>query len=91
MLILMVGKKVDFFFSGFSKAQRIVLSGSFNNRDPNAIPLERYRDGWLCLIELPPGKHFYKFIIDGKWITDPTNHLLQKDQKGNLNSILIVH
>jgi 1,4-alpha-glucan branching enzyme len=39
-------------------------------------------------IYLRPGTHAYKFIVDGKWITDPSNKITRPDGRGNLNSFL---
>ena len=88
--ILLVGKKVEFVLPGYEDAKKVVLSGSFNNWDRQAITFTRYLNSWTCSVDLPPGKHFYKIIIDGQWTLDPTNDLTQIDGKGNLNSVVLV-
>jgi hypothetical protein len=40
--------------------------------------------------KFPPGKHRYKFIVDGSWITDPRNPNEEIDEKGNTNSVCVV-
>jgi hypothetical protein len=41
-------------------------------------------------MKLEPGKYFYKFIVDGDWITDPGNQNAEDDGHGNINSVLVV-
>ena len=63
--------------------------GVSDNHLPGQKPV---KDGWKTSIMLPPGKHFYKFIIDGnEWITDPANELQERDSEGNVNSVLLIH
>ena len=75
----------------FARANNVSVAGSFNNWEQ--IPME-YAWGvrqWVCRVDLPQGTHTYKFIMDGKWITDPNNPVIVKDKEGNDNSVLIVN
>ena len=38
-------------------------------------------------MELDPGHHYFKFIIDGEWKYDPTKPFLT-DSFGNINNVL---
>jgi cyclomaltodextrinase / maltogenic alpha-amylase / neopullulanase len=70
--------------------QRVNLAGTFNGWNRDIIPLKRDRDGrtWLVTVPLRPGKHLYKFVLDGeKWIIDPAAPN-EKDGGGNVNSVL---
>jgi 1,4-alpha-glucan branching enzyme len=90
--ILVVGKEMDFFLPGFQNAKRVALSGSFNNWDKTGVPMQKTKNGWRVKQKLPPGKHYYKFIINNHdWITDPVQPLQEKDAEGNVNSVIIVH
>jgi 1,4-alpha-glucan branching enzyme len=40
------------------------------------------------VVFLPPGHYQYKFIIDGKWTTDPNNPACSMNELGTLNSLL---
>ncbi|MCK6485880.1 MAG: glycogen-binding domain-containing protein [Phycisphaerae bacterium] len=52
-------------------AKEVFLAGSFNNWDPKATPMERARDGtWHRKLNLPPGRHEFKFVVDGEWRCD---------------------
>lgn len=90
--ILSVGKEVLFSLGGYIHAKNVALSGSFNNWDHKGLKLKKTESGWQVFQTLPAGKHFYKFIIDGKqWIIDPTNDLTERDENNNLNSVLVIH
>ncbi len=43
----------------------------------------------LCL-KLPPGRHHYRLVIDGKWSADPYNDHSEPNPFGDHNSILTV-
>jgi len=43
---------------------------------------------WIMPVSLKPGKYTYKFIVDGKWITDPDNKLYEENEYGTGNSVL---
>jgi cyclomaltodextrinase / maltogenic alpha-amylase / neopullulanase len=72
--------------------QAVYLAGSFNNWDRRANPMRR-TDGklWTLEMRLQPGKHQYKFVLDGEeWITDPLAARNEDDGNGNINSILMI-
>jgi hypothetical protein len=88
--VMMVGKSITFELNGYKDAKRVFLAGSFNNWNPTELLMQRSANGWTATVELPHGKHYYKFVIDGQWITDPGNPFIENDREGNLNSILLV-
>ncbi len=57
------------------EANDVRLVGSFNGWDrEHGVPLTRNANGvWHTTIDLIPGRHLYKFIIDGVWRPDPAN------------------
>ncbi|MCW3110346.1 MAG: hypothetical protein JWQ09_4852 [Segetibacter sp.] len=79
-----------FFLKGYSSAKSVKLAGNFTNWQYAAFPLTRTEDGWIVPVRLVPGKYYYKFIIDGKWTTDPANYLSENDGLGNTNSVYFV-
>jgi Glycogen recognition site of AMP-activated protein kinase len=90
--ILVVGKEEQFFLKGYKDAKTVALSGSFNNWDTKGVRCIKTKEGWKVTQKLPPGKHFYKFIIDEhNWIVDPSNNLQERDEGSNINSVIIVH
>lgn len=88
--VLFVNKLVAFKLNGFSRARKVILAGSFNNWNEKDTQMKREGDFWTISMELPGGKHLYKFIVDGNWMVDPVNPLKEKDREGNVNSVLIV-
>jgi 1,4-alpha-glucan branching enzyme len=53
-------------------ASSVLLVGDFTQWQQKAIPLQRGKDGaWSATVELAPGKHTYRFIVDGEWRDDP--------------------
>ena len=55
-----------------SKAAEVCVAGTFNDWNPTATPLTRQADGtWAVPPDLPPGRHEYKFVVDGEWCCEP--------------------
>ncbi len=77
-----------FRLKGYRNARIVAVAGSFNKWNQSQLLFAREGDEWVCRVNLPPGKHQYKFIIDGNWITDPNNSKLVDDGRGNTNSLL---
>ena len=78
---------VTFFLRENKNANRVMLAGSFNNWDPDALPMIKTDSGWIAYVKLGPGKYWYKFIINGNWSTDDDNFQQENDGRGNTNSI----
>lgn len=52
-------------------AQEVVLVGDFTDWQENPVLLKRQKDGiWKISIELEPGEHEYRFVVDGEWRND---------------------
>ena len=53
-------------------AQSAFVAGSFNDWNPDSIPLHREADGhWKTTLALLPGHQEFKFIVDGQWCCEP--------------------
>jgi len=81
---------VHFYLPGYLNVKQVFVAGSFNNWQPANLPMMVKEDGWVADVNLKPGKYWYKFIIDGKWISDPSNRLRENDGKGNTNSVFFM-
>lgn len=69
-------------------ANTVLLAGDFNNWGAEKITLIRDRKGlWSTKLSLKPGRYQYKFIVDGKWVTDPVNSTSIRNQFGTENSL----
>tara|TARA_R110002072_G_scaffold141664_3_gene286919 strand:- start:19976 stop:20332 length:357 start_codon:yes stop_codon:yes gene_type:complete len=50
------------------QAKEAYLAGSFNGWEAAALPMKRAADGeWTLSLELEPGRHEFKFVVDGAW------------------------
>jgi len=78
---------VTFFLRGYTNASKVILSGSFINWSPTTLGMTLTDSGWIRQVKLGPGKHWYKFIVDGNWITDKDNMNQENDGEGNINSV----
>lgn len=73
------------FLEGFENAKSVSIVSDFNNWNMFGTPLARVNGGWICKLDLKPGKYLYKYIIDGDWTPDPktpTDKLL-RDGRGH--------
>ena len=49
-------------------AHDVFLAGSFNDWDPHATRMKLNGAGaWTAEVALDPGRHEYKFVVDGEW------------------------
>jgi hypothetical protein len=78
---------VTFFLRGNEKASKVMLAGSFNDWNPNALSMKKVDSGWIADVKLNPGKYWYKFIVDGNWVADIDNQIKENDGLGNINSV----
>lgn len=71
-------------------AHAVSLAGDFNAWQPEATKLERGQNGvWTVEVPLPPGRHQYMFVVDGKqWVTDPDAPAKVDDGFGGENAVL---
>lgn len=79
-----------FRLKGYADASVVALAGSFNNWNQSQYIFGREGDEWICRIDLEPGEHAYKFIVDGNWLLDPANPNTKDDDYGVKNSVIIV-
>jgi hypothetical protein len=78
---------VTFFCKANNNAVKVMLAGTFNNWNPEALAMQKVDSGWIAIVKLGPGKHYYKFIVDDKWTIDKDNALFENDGEGNDNSV----
>ncbi|WP_179346532.1 glycogen-binding domain-containing protein [Winogradskyella ursingii] len=88
--VIDIQKNVEFRLCDYPNAKSVILSGDFNNWALEELKMEKIDDCWTYTKRLSSGKHHYKFIVDGTWITDPANKIKEYDGKGNINSVCMV-
>jgi len=53
-------------------ALSVMLVGDFTHWQANPIPMRKGPEGiWTAKVNLGPGTHTYRFIVDGEWRDDP--------------------
>jgi 1,4-alpha-glucan branching enzyme len=86
--VLPVKANHQFRLKGFENANQVVVSGTFNEWNPEGYTLKREGNEWVLWVYLPPGKTLYKFIVDGRWVLDPDNDLWEQNEHNTGNSVL---
>ncbi len=86
--ILVVDANYTFRIKGFETATTIYLAGDFNGWSPDGFAMKKEGNEWVLPINIKPGKHLYKLVVDGKWITDPNNSLWEQNEFETGNSVL---
>lgn len=77
-----------FVLQGFELAKTVLVSGSFNGWRTDGYRMVWSEGKWMLPLFIKPGKHTYKFIVDGEWILDPDNELWEENEHGTGNSVL---
>ena len=86
------GDAVRFDLTLPNPAQAVALVGDFNGWDERATPMvRRSNDGtWSAKVPLPPGRHVYAFVIDGrKWLVDPLAPQVPDEGYGPANAVVV--
>lgn len=72
-------------------AGSVHLAGSFNGWSADSHPLVKGDDGvWSIVMALKPGRHEYKFVVDGGWFADGDNPDTVPDSFGGANSLVVI-
>ena len=54
------------------EATSVQLVGDFTQWQERPVNLQKGADGvWRAAVNLPPGAHHYRFLVDGEWRDDP--------------------
>ena len=79
-----------FTLPGHTDAQVVAIYGSFNNWIQTKNYCAREGDGWVCRIDLVPGKYTYRFLVDGVGLNDPANSVTEDDGNGHMDSVIVI-
>lgn len=72
------------------EAKVVAVAGTFNGWDPKGTPLNKAGDAWDATIALPRGRYEYRFVVDGKWLSDPNARESVRNPFGSQNSVLTI-
>jgi chromosome partitioning protein len=73
------------------QAREVRVTGEFTGWSFDGVPLDRDDDGqWSTVVEMGPGSHEYRFILDGVWVKDPNNLQSSLNEFGQENSVVVI-
>jgi 1,4-alpha-glucan branching enzyme len=83
-------KRVEFVLN-MPQARSAAVAGTFNNWSAKQTPMRKESGNvWKAALSLPPGRHQYRFVVDGQWISDPNAKESVRNDFGSTNSVLVV-
>lgn len=69
-------------------ALSVQLVGDFTQWQERPISLRKGADGlWRTMVEMSPGTHHYRFLVDGQWRDDPDCILRAPNPFGSENML----
>jgi 1,4-alpha-glucan branching enzyme len=72
------------------EASHVAVTGSFCDWNEGR-PLKKDKKGvWKTSVWLPPGRHEYRYMVDGRWQTDPASQERVPNPYGGENDVLVV-
>jgi 1,4-alpha-glucan branching enzyme len=81
------GRNQTFCFTA-PEASSVQLVGDFTRWQQRPINLHRGLDGtWYVTVELQPGPHHYRFLVDGRWCDDPACALHAPNPYGGQDAV----
>lgn len=73
------------------RALSVRLAGDFNDWNPGRTPLVPMADGTFQVkLPLAPGRYRYRYVIDGRWVSDPGNAHMERNPYGEMDSVVMV-
>lgn len=80
-------KKQSFSFKA-PTAMSVQLVGDFSHWQQRPINMQKGPDGvWRTTVALGPGKHHYRFLVDGQWRDDPECTVYVPNPYGGQNAV----
>lgn len=71
-----------------AEAESVFVAGTFNSWTPEPMNRNEGTGLWEKTVALEPGSYQYKFVVDGKWITDPSHGNTVVNEFADENSII---
>jgi 1,4-alpha-glucan branching enzyme len=76
-----------FFFTA-PAAMSVQLVGDFTHWQERPIQMRKRPDGtWQTTVDLGPGTHHYRFLVDGQWRDDPECRVKVPNPYGGQNAV----
>ena len=72
------------------QATKVLLAADFTDWAEHAVAMKRGASGdWNATVTIPPGRHEYRFIVDGRWTDDPGCPERALNPFGTTNSVCV--
>ena len=71
-------------------AARVHLAGDFNDWSLDGSEMEPAGGVWKKVVKLPPGRYRYRYVVDGRWQSDPLNVAVEPSPYGGEDSVLVL-
>jgi 1,4-alpha-glucan branching enzyme len=76
----------EFSVSPANGAAEVAVAGDFSSWQP--LAMKKQKTGrFTVAAALPPGVYEYRFLVDGKWLTDPDHSHRAPNPYGSFNSV----
>src|SRR6185436_8872876 len=72
------------------EATQVRLVGDFNGWSLDANMMTPSGPIWTTSVKLDPGRYRYRYVIDGRWQSDPLNDQVEPAPFGGDNSVFIL-
>lgn len=83
-------KKVEFLLYA-PQANEVILLGDFNEWKGEKYRMKKGNLGtWERILMLPPGTYEYKYVVDGTWWENTSDHHKKANPFGTYNNLLKV-
>lgn len=70
---------------------KVFVAGTFNDWSPSTHRLRKSgSDTYAAKVRLTPGRHEYKFVVNGEWKIDSSNPAWVPNNQSTLNSVIEV-
>lgn len=89
-MVVKKGKsQLTFVYHPTNSCKEVSVVGTFNNWEPQQGKMTRQKDGsYRRRLQLPPGEHRYKFLVDGHWLPDPEAERSVTNEYGSQDSLI---
>jgi chromosome partitioning protein len=80
------------FVQPISAGRQLAIAGDFNGWSvrSNRMAADTRLGVHQTCVHLPPGRHRYRVVIDGRWVADPHNPVIEPNEYGETNSVVVV-
>jgi 1,4-alpha-glucan branching enzyme len=85
------GKRVVFQLE-VEPGSEVFVAGTFNEWNPGQYALRDNPNSgvYKTTLALAPGRHEYKFVVNGEWRTDPNCAEYAPNDRGSVNNVILV-